>query len=56
MFLINLVTLLSLWLQHSDRERHWKDVSSQSQRERDDLLDREATLQAQITDLQEEIR
>ena len=43
-------------LQLSDRERHWKEVSFQSQREKDELLEREAMLQARMTDLQEEIR
>ena len=51
-----IVVSVFLSSQHSDRERHWKEINSQSQREKEDILEREAMLQAQNTDLQEEIR
>lgn len=48
--------LIDFSSKNSDREKHWKETHSQSQREREELLERESMLQAQISDLQEEIR
>lgn len=42
--------------QQNERDRNWKESNSKSQREREQLLEKEALLQAQIIDLQEEIR
>lgn len=49
-------TIQTLRKEQNERDRNWKESNSKSQREREQLLEKEALLQAQIIDLQEEIR
>ncbi|XP_074615287.1 uncharacterized protein LOC141858821 [Acropora palmata] len=49
-------TIQTLRKEQNERDRNSKESNSKSQREREQLLEKEALLQAQIIDLQEEIR